>query len=169
MATSTQNPDGTTTWRAQSGGANLLLAVNGEYRMPVVGALLAAPRSRTAPLYPESASGGRRAVELVGFFDTGAGWLLPRWLGRSPVGAGLQTAPNSLGGSRPLLVRGTNGILRASTGVEARIELPVLHQTLRVHYAFNPLRLVNAVLPDGSPFRLPDRRSALGWALGSFF
>jgi outer membrane protein insertion porin family len=124
-----------TSARAQAAGANLVAAVNGEYRVP----LSAAPKPR---------------AEAAAFFDLGAGWLLPHWLGAS----------------RADLLRGTNGVLRASTGVELRFDLPVIHQPLRVHYALNPLRLARAILlPDGSPFRTPDRRTALGWALGSFF
>lgn len=129
-----QNADGTTTTRAQAGGANLVGILNGEYRVPLD-------------------SAGTRA-EAAAFLDLGAGWLLPRWLGSTSEE----------------VVRGTNGVLRGSAGVELRVELPILHQPLRVHYAFNPLRLARELLlVDGSRFRPSDRRAALGWALGSFF
>lgn len=114
-------------------GANLLAAVNSEYRVPV-----------------EAKSHSEAAL----FFDAGTGWLLPQWLG----------------GSKPQLLNGTNGLLRASTGAELRIPLPVVGQSLRVYYAANPLRLArDFLLPDGSRFRPPDRRTAFGWGLGSFF
>jgi outer membrane protein insertion porin family len=93
-------------------------------------------------------------TEVAGFFDAGSGWLLPGWLG-----------PN-----RPTLLRGTNGVPRVSAGLELRWRLPVIEQTLRVHYSLNPLRLAETLaLPDGSRFRPPDRHAALGWALGSLF
>jgi outer membrane protein insertion porin family len=120
---------------ARAAGSNLVAAMNGEYRVPL------------------DASASRRA-EAAAFFDLGAGWLLPHWLGAS----------------RADLVSGTNGVMRASAGVELRVELPVIRQPLRVHYAVNPLRLARVLLlPGGSPFLAPDRRSAVGWALGSFF
>lgn len=132
--TTTQSTDGTTTTSAQAGGANLVGVINGEYRVPLD-------------------SNGTRA-EVAAFFDLGAGWLLPRWLG----------------GAREEVVRNTNGVLRGSAGVELRVNLPVIHQPLRVHYAVNPLRLAQELLlPDGSRFRPSDRRAPLGWALGSFF
>ena len=118
-------------FRTQSPGADLVGAVNSEYRVPLL------PRT-----------------EVAGFFDAGSGWLLPGWLG-----------PN-----RPTLLRGTNGVARASTGLELRWRLPVIDETLRVHYSLNPLRLAETLaLPDGSRFRPPDRHAALGWALGSLF
>ena len=130
----TQNADGTTTTRTLAGGANLVAAINGEYRVPLEPA-------------------GTRA-EAAAFFDLGAGWLLPRWLGAA----------------NEEVVRGTNGVLRGSAGVELRLALPILHQPLRIHYAVNPLRLARELLlPDGNHFRPSDRRAALGWAFGSFF
>jgi outer membrane protein insertion porin family len=95
-----------------------------------------------------------RRTEAAGFFDAGGGWLLPNWLGNT----------------RPEVVSGTNGLVRASTGVELRFEMPVVNQPLRFYYAVNPLRLASRILlPDGSRFQPPDRRAAFGWALGSLF
>jgi len=95
-----------------------------------------------------------RRFQAAGFFDTGSGWLVPNWLGAN----------------KPAVLRGTNGVLRASTGVEARFTLPVVNRTLRFDYAANPLRLARAlVLPDGTAFRAPDRRATFAWALGSLF
>ncbi len=93
-------------------------------------------------------------TEAAAFFDAGSGWLLPNWLGPS----------------RPELLAGTNGVLRSSTGVEMRWMVPGLHQTARVHFALNPLRLKRSILlADHSIFRPPDRSSAWGWAIGSLF
>jgi outer membrane protein insertion porin family len=93
-------------------------------------------------------------TEAVGFLDTGTGWLLPNWLGAS----------------HPVLLAGTNGILRASAGVELRWQAPIVEQPLRLDFAVNPLRLVKSfVLPDGSHFRAPDRQWAWGWGLGALF
>ncbi len=127
----TTHADGSTSFRAQSPGADLVGGVNAEYRVPVM------PRT-----------------EAAAFFDAGSGWLLPGWLGST----------------RPTLLEGTNGALRSSTGVEMRWRIPGLEQPLRVHYAFNPLRLSSAILfPDGTHFHPPNRRTALGWAFGSVF
>jgi len=93
-------------------------------------------------------------TEAVGFLDTGTGWLLPGWLGAS----------------HPVLLAGTNGILRASAGIELRWQAPIVEQPLRLDFAVNPLRLAKScLLPDGSHFRAPDRHWAWGWGLGALF
>jgi outer membrane protein insertion porin family len=93
-------------------------------------------------------------TEAVGFVDTGTGWLLPNWLGAS----------------HPVLLAGTNGILRASAGIELRWQAPIVEQPLRLDFAVNPLRLARSfVLPDGSQFHTPDRQWAWGWGLGALF
>lgn len=128
------NPDGTTSYRAESTGANLVAAINSEYRVPL--------------------NAAKAELEAAAFFDAGAGWLLP---GRS-------------GNPRPDLLDRTNGLVHATTGLELRVRLPVLNETLRFHYAADPLGLVtNLLLPDGSHFRLRGRRAAVGWALGTLF
>lgn len=122
---------GTPTYRAQAVGADLVGAVNTEYRLPLT-----------------------QRTEAAAFFDAGSGWLLPGWLGAN----------------RPALLGGTSGVLRASAGVEMRWQVPIVGQTVRVHYAVNPMRLARAILlPDGSAFRPPDRGAALGWAIGTLF
>jgi len=93
-------------------------------------------------------------TETAGFFDIGSAHLLPNWLGPD----------------RPNLLRGTNGVLRASTGVQLRWTVPGVRQPLRLYYAYNPLRLRRPLLlPDRSLFRPRDRTAALGWAIGSLF
>jgi len=120
-----------TRFHATPAGADLLTAVNTEYRVPV------APRTNAAA-----------------FFDIGSGWLLPNWLGPQ----------------RPTLLTGTNGLLRASTGIELQWQVPLVEQPLRRDLVLNLLRLAKSLLlPDGSHFNAPDRRLAWGWALGSLF
>jgi len=112
-------------------GADLIAGMNAEYRVPV------APRT-----------------QVVGFYDTGSGWLLPNWLGPD----------------RPVVLTGTNGILRASTGLEVRWRIPIVEQPLRLDLAVNPLRLARSfLLPDGSRFRAPDRLLGWTWGLGPLF
>ena len=116
---------------AVSTGANLIEAVNVEYRVPI------SPR-----------------FAVNGFFDAGSGTLLPHWMGPD----------------QPTLLSGTNRLLRASAGVELHWRAPVIEQPLRVNLSINVLRLAKAyALSDGSIFRAPDRRFALGWALGPRF
>lgn len=133
-ATTSQTADGNLAFQSYPTGANLVVASNTEYRMPL----------------PDWAGG----ADAAAFFDAGAGWLLPGWLG----------------GDAPELLAGTNGVLRASAGLELRVPLPAVRQNLRLYYAVNPLRLAGTfLLPDGSAFRPGERRSAFGWALGSLF
>ncbi len=64
------------------------------------------------------------------------------------------------------LLDATNGLLRASTGGELRLQLPVVNQPARLVLAWNPLRL-NRTLRDGvSIVSLADRRGLLRFALG---
>ncbi len=122
---------GAETFCAAPVGANLAAAWNAEYRVPLT-----------------------RRSEAVGFFDLGAGRLLPNWLGPA----------------RPALLAATNSVLRGSTGLELRYTVPGVEIPLRVNYAVNVFRLRNALrLPNGSVFRAPDRGAAFGWALGSLF
>lgn len=95
-----------------------------------------------------------KRTEAVAFLDAGTSWIIPGWLGRSTAN----------------LLPGTNGALRASVGVEARWMIPGVEVPLRVYYAANPLRLAQEfLLPNGSNWRAPDRRTALGWGIGSLF
>ena len=122
---------GKDSFQAIPAGADLLAAMNAEYRVPV------APRT-----------------QIIGFYDTGSGWLLPNWLGPD----------------RPVLLTGTNGILRASTGLELRWKIPAVEQPLRLDLAINPLHLAKSfLLPDGSRFRAPDRLLGWAWGLGPLF
>lgn len=95
-----------------------------------------------------------RGADAAVFLDVGAGWLVPRWLG----------------GARPAVVGGSSGAVRASTGIELRLPLPLVQEKLRLFYAVNPLRAAESWLPpDGSRHRPGHRRALLGWGLGAIF
>jgi hypothetical protein len=62
----------------------------------------------------------------------------------------------------------TSGVLRASTGGELRVQLPVIRQPARLVFAWNPLRLDKLI--DGAPsFRIADPRGAVRFVLGDVF
>ena len=64
------------------------------------------------------------------------------------------------------LVGATNALLRASTGGELRLALPVINQPARLIVAWNPLRL-NRILREGASIgRIADRRGLVSFALG---
>jgi outer membrane protein assembly factor BamA len=67
------------------------------------------------------------------------------------------------------LVEITNGILRASLGGELRMQLPIVHQTGRVIFSWNPLRLDTLLQKGGSPLRLIDPAHSIRFALGNIF
>jgi len=125
------NSAGLATSSPAQAGSNLLTAANAEYR---------------AQLAP--------GVQAVGFFDTGAGWLLPNWLGPA----------------KPTLLGATNGVLHGSTGIELRWQVPGIQVPFRVYYAINVLRLDRTIhLSDKSIFFARNPFSAFGWGLGSLF
>jgi len=125
------NSAGLATSSPAPAGSNLLTAANAEYR---------------AQLAP--------GVQAVGFFDTGAGWLLPNWLGPA----------------KPTLLGATNGVLHGSTGIELRWQVPGIQVPFRVYYAINVLRLDRTIhLSDKSIFFARNPFSTFGWGLGSLF
>lgn len=122
---------GNQTYTAIPAAANLVSAANLEYRIPLQG-----------------------KVQAAGFFDLGAGWLLPNWLGKS----------------RPTLFDSTNGILHGSLGIEFRWTIPELQVPVRAYYSVNVLRLNRFLpLPDGTLFHAHNKLFAFGWALGYLF
>ncbi len=96
-----------------------------------------------------------KSLSGAAFFDLG-------WTKLSPDGAA------SLG-ARARLLEGTNELLRASTGGELRLQLPIIHQPARLIFAWNPLRLIGLVSGTTSPVRIADPRSSIHFALGNIF
>jgi outer membrane protein assembly factor BamA len=125
--TSSGNP----TYTALPAGASIVAAANVEYRVPLVG-----------------------GAQAAGFFDLGAGWLLP----------------NRVGKTSPLLLDSTNGILHGSVGIELRWTVPEIQVPVRAYCAVNVLQLNRFFqLADGSLFHAHNRLFAFGWALGTLF
>lgn len=120
-------------------GGDLVVAANSEYRIPLEPA---------------------KRVQVAAFLDAASAWSL------------LQLAGDEL-------LQASSGRPHATSGIELRWQLPdvffgvqnpLAHETLRLHYAVDVLRLGHKLLlPDGTSFLLPQRRSAFGWALGSLF
>lgn len=139
-ATTSTLADGTAHSRSFAAGGDLVVAANSEYRVSL------------APLAPHA--------QAVAFFDAASIWSL----------SGLASGE---------VLDATDGRWRANSGLELQWQLPatvlgapnpLAGETLRLHYAVDVLRLGRTLfLPDGSRFRLPERRSAFGWALGSLF
>lgn len=139
-ATRATLPDGDTQSRWFTAGGDLVVAANSEYRVPL------------APRLPR--------VHAAAFFDAASLWSL-----------------SSLASGEVLPA--TDGRWRATSGLELRWQMPasllgrpnpLAGETVRLHYAVDVLRLARTVfLPDGTRLRLPERRSALGWALGPLF
>jgi outer membrane protein assembly complex protein YaeT len=124
-------PSGATTYSPTPAGANLVTAANAEYRVPLV-----------------------PGAQAAAFFDAGAGWLLPNWLGPA----------------KPTLLSSSNGVLHGSTGIEIRWQVPGIQVPVRVYYAVNVMRLDRAIhLSDKSTFFARNRFSAFGWGLGALF
>jgi outer membrane protein assembly complex protein YaeT len=122
---------GATKYSASPAGANFITAANAEYRLRL-----------------------SNNTEAAGFFDLGAGKLLPNWLGHT----------------RSTLLDSTNGILHGSTGIQLQWTVPGAGVPVRAYYAVNVLRLDRWLpLPDGTLFHAHDRLATFGWALGSLF
>jgi outer membrane protein assembly factor BamA len=64
------------------------------------------------------------------------------------------------------LIDATNALVRASTGGELRVELPVINQPARLIFAWNPFRLNRILHESTSTVRIADRRGLVRFALG---
>jgi outer membrane protein insertion porin family len=123
--------NGATAYSASPSGANLVTATSAEYRFPLFG-----------------------GTEAAAFFDLGAGWLLPNWLGPT----------------KPLLLGTTNGALHGSAGIEFHWTVPGVQVPVRAYYAVNVLRMNRFIsLSQNSVFHARNRFSAFGWGLGTLF
>jgi hypothetical protein len=63
------------------------------------------------------------------------------------------------------LLEKTSSLVRASTGAELRLQLPVIRQPARLIFAWNPLRL-DTWVGNASSFRLADPHTAIRFAVG---
>jgi outer membrane protein insertion porin family len=95
-------------------GGDTTLVMNLEYRIPLIG----------------------KVVALVPFMDAGNAWVMKEGeLERKIVTPGLiQVLPAQF-------LPGTNSGLRMSTGVEFQVVMPVLNAPFRIDYALNPMRI----------------------------
>jgi outer membrane protein insertion porin family len=95
-------------------GGDTTLVMNLEYRIPIIG----------------------KVVALVPFMDAGNAWVMKEGeLERKIVTPGLiQVLPAQF-------LPGTNSGLRMSTGVEFQVVMPVLNAPFRIDYALNPMRI----------------------------
>ena len=67
------------------------------------------------------------------------------------------------------LLANTNGVLRASTGVELQFLLPVVNQPFRLIFAYNPLVLNTDIVVQGRRFNLEEERSNVKFTVGYTF
>jgi outer membrane protein assembly complex protein YaeT len=95
------------------------------------------------------------ALSGAGFFDLG-------WTHLNP-----QEAVQLGDGAR--LIDATNGILRASSGGELRLQLPVIRQPVRMIFSWNPLRLDTLLSTPTSVLHLAEPKTTLRFALGAFY
>jgi outer membrane protein assembly complex protein YaeT len=123
-------------------------------------------------LAPGGTSSGLRAVGASGYVGFSTEYRVPI-RGALSGAAFFDLALTGLnryhiGSGAVALVNETSGVLRASTGGELRLQLPVIRQPARLILAWNPLRL-DTLLAGESPFRLADPRGAVRFALGNVF
>lgn len=96
-------------------------------------------------------------VSFVYFFDAGIISML-----RHP-----QTFAS---GQNLSLIRGTNALLRASTGGELQLQLPVVNKPLRLIFALNPFHLNKSfVAPNGQLLHFKEPKGKAKFALGRNF
>ena len=125
-------------------GGDTQAIANFEYRIPLVGPITAAP-----------------------FFDIGNTWATrTSELIREVVGPdGKITKENAQ------FLPGTNSGLRASTGIEFQVVMPVINAPFRLIFAYNPLRINNTFYgpTTGLPFGIKEPNHAVKFTIGRTF
>ncbi len=117
-------------------GGDLQGVGNFEYRIPILG-----------------------PVSMALFLDAGTNGILKRdGLELDPTGlSNLRSQfPNTNIDSRLGLARGTNFRLRASTGIEFVVQLPIVNAPFRLYYAVNPYRFRETIVAPGGDFNRDD-------------
>jgi outer membrane protein insertion porin family len=125
---------------------------NVEYRIPIVGPV-------TAGFFLDAGTDGvlkRSALQLnsVGFQSLIAPGQFPNAVKEAGLTPQLPIAP------------GTNFRLRASTGIEFVVQLPIIQAPFRIYYAYNVHRLYNELVAK-QPFIEQDEKNFLKNAFGS--
>lgn len=117
-------------------GGDLQGVGNFEYRIPIVG-----------------------PVSMALFVDAGTNGILKRdGLQLDPTGLdNLRSKfPNATIDSRLGLASGSNFRLRASTGIEFVVQLPIVNAPFRLYYALNPYRFHQTIVAPGGAFNADD-------------
>lgn len=115
-------------------GGDFKAVSNFEYRIPIAG-----------------------PVEFDLFHDFGINGIVRQsqlTLDPSAVASLQQSFPNAP--SRPSIVSGTNFRPHTSVGVQLVVQLPIIGAPVRIYYAYNYLRVRNAILPPIGEFNLSD-------------
>ena len=115
-------------------GGDLKAVSNIEYRIPIAG-----------------------PVEFDLFHDAGINGILRQsQLNLDPSAVALlhEQFPNAA--ARPLIVGGTNFRPHTSVGAQVVVQLPILGAPVRVFYAYNYLRVTQAILPPLGQYNLSD-------------
>ena len=67
------------------------------------------------------------------------------------------------------LLPGTNGVIRASTGVEIQFLMPMINQPFRLIFAYNPKVLKSDIILRGRRFTLEEDRTNVKFTVGYTF
>ena len=67
------------------------------------------------------------------------------------------------------LLPNTNGVIRASTGVEIQFLMPMINQPFRLIFAYNPMVLNTDIILQGRRFRLEEDRTNVKFTVGYTF
>ncbi len=125
-------------------GGDTQAVMNLEYRIPIVGPITLAP-----------------------FLDLGNSWVINR--------KQLQRELVDGEGNRRLegvqFLPGTNSGIRASTGVEVNVVMPVLNAPFRLIFAYNPFRIDRGYIGPvtGSPFFIQEKKRDIKFTVGRTF
>jgi outer membrane protein insertion porin family len=126
-------------------GGDTQAVANLEYRIPVVG----------------------QTITLAPFLDIGNAWVAKKkQLQREVIGPDGQIR---LEGAQ--FLPGTNSGIRASTGLELQVLMPVINQPFRLIFAFNPQRVERTYFGSatGLPFFIRETGRDIKFTVGKTF